>query len=136
MLYHVTMTALRPLYGDYGAVREGQNFTTASDIATALEARGLARRVTETTAFHAPENKMLRVPENKEPEPAHTPAPVPVEVIKAPEAGAAPFRQLHPADAEPPAVAQESHRLLPVADIPAVRTAHPGIRTRRAGRSR
>lgn len=93
-LTHVTLVALRPLYGDYGpkgeprSVLEGDTFVTDSERAQQFELAGLAAEYhppdpsgelkAMLDRIHAkmqpvPENKMLTVPENK----AMPPAPVP-----------------------------------------------------------
>lgn len=49
----VRLTALRPLYGDYGRVQAGQSFETDSETAESLEARGLAERYRQPVDLRA-----------------------------------------------------------------------------------
>ena len=51
MLYHIELTALRPLCGTYGKVLPGNRFTTDSETARYLEARGLAERYHPPSKF-------------------------------------------------------------------------------------
>lgn len=64
-MHLVTMTALRPLYGDYGHPSEGETFTTDSRTAQSLEARGLAERYRPDSRMAEALAKMLLVSQNK-----------------------------------------------------------------------
>lgn len=62
----IKLTALRPLTGDYGRVREGEAFEVPDEAtAESLEARGLAERYREAKQTPPPANKMMPEPENK-----------------------------------------------------------------------
>lgn len=97
------MKALRPLYGDYGRVTDGQIFECTEAAALSLESRGLAERhheplVNIVAKMLGYENKMLQPPHAK----AMPTEPPPVEI----EPPAAPYKPVV-VGPPPPAVTEE-----------------------------
>ena len=103
--------ANRQLTGHYGVVTMGQEFDAEDDVARQLLRAGLVKRPDPPAMVY--ETKVI-VPEAPEAAPRDA------------------FRDMPLSDAEPQEVASESDRMLPAADLPAARIAHPVGRGRRS----